>query len=214
MKSVTKSGDGGKLVAVELRNGQPMVSSLTIAEIFQRRHDRVIARVREINLPVFWDVYRDAKGEDRPMFYAAEREALIMMPYLGGRKSIDGQTRLVDAYLAYHHAAEKKQATWQGAREDAILSFTGMSATLADVRTSQGKPTRPYHFSSEARLINFALTGQFGRLSRGTLSAVDLKLLAELQRVNAMRIAQDQPYAARKAALIERAGRGRLLGAA
>lgn len=58
---------GQSLVTVQIRHGKPMVSSLTIAEVFGRRHDRVIARARELGLPVFWESYINSRVNIGPL---------------------------------------------------------------------------------------------------------------------------------------------------
>ena len=196
---------GQSLVTVQMRHGKPMVSSLTIAEVFGRRHDRVIARARELGLPVFWESYVNAQGKDQPMFWAAEREALIMMPFLGGRQSMEGQTRLVDAYLAYHRQAEsRKEPEWQLIRDETKVGFKWMNETLQEARAAIGKETKAHHFSNEARMINAVLAGKACKLDRNSLSASDLALMADLQRLNAVLIGQNMPYKERKAVLMDR----------
>ena len=197
---------GQSLVTVQMRHGKPMVSSMTIAEVFGRRHDKVLGRVRELGLPVIWETYTDSQGRSQPMFWAAEREALIMMPFLGGRQSMDGQTRLVDAYLAYHRQAEsRKEPEWQLIRDETKVGFKWMNDTLKEIRESAGKATQSHHYQNEARMINAVLAGKHGKLDRNTLSSADLVLMAELQRLNAVLIGQNLPYQDRKAILMDRA---------
>lgn len=194
---------------IEVRNGRPMVSSLVIAELFDRRHDHVLRSIRtivvdQLNLPIHEEIYRDPRGRDQPVYWLDERAALIVMPYLGGRQALDGQTKLVDAYLAYHHAAERRNdREWKAVRDETKLGFRWMNENLVDRRRANGKETRSHHFQNEARLINSVLSGRFVGLDRESLSSSDLSLMAELQRINAMLIAQDMPYRNRKEVLMD-----------
>ena len=191
---------------IEVRRGKAMVSSLKIAELFERRHDRVLARVRELGLPVFWETYPDSQGREQTMFWADETEALIMMPFLGGKKSLEGQTKLVHAYQALHReVAKRKEPEWQLIRDETKVGFKWMSATLKETREAAGKETKSHHFQNEARMINAVLAGKHGKLDRDTLSASDLVMMGELQRLNAVLIGQNLPYQNRKTILMDRA---------
>lgn len=63
---------------VELHHGQPMVSSRTIAELFERRHDHVlrsIRRVKEANsrLPIREETSFDSQGREQRLVRLAIR---------------------------------------------------------------------------------------------------------------------------------------------
>ena len=62
------------------------MTSLEIARLTGKRHDNVVRDIREIlhqldegNALKFEDVYKDAKGEKRPMFALPERELMILL---------------------------------------------------------------------------------------------------------------------------------------
>jgi len=196
------------VVAVEIRYGKPMVSSMTIAAIFDRRHDNVMKNIRKLGLLHLEGTYTDSQNKERPMLWLGERESLILMPYLGGRKPLEGQTKLVDAYLAYHQMAERQaDPQWQAIRDETKVGFKWMSATLKETREAAGKATQPHHFQTEAKMINAVLSGKHGKLDRATLSASDLVMMADLQRLNAVLIGQNLAYQDRKAVLMDRATR-------
>lgn len=88
-------------------------------------------------------------------------------------------------------------------RHQASASYKLMSDVLQLKRTEQGKETKFYHFANEARLINFALTGQFTALDRETLSTDELNVLAMLEERNALMIAAEVKYEVRKQSLEE-----------
>lgn len=192
-------------ITIEIRGGKPMVSSLMIADIFQRRHDNVLKHIRRLGLLHLEESYLNKQGKEQPVYWLHERESLILMPFLGGRKSLEGQTKLVDAYLAHHRAAEKRTGPeWKAIRDKTKVGFKWMTETLREVREAQGKTTSEYHYSNEARLISMVLSGAGSKLDRDSLSASDLDAVADLQRVNAILIAQNVPYQERKAALSQR----------
>ncbi|MDQ5911548.1 MAG: hypothetical protein QG599_3646 [Pseudomonadota bacterium] len=90
---------------------------------------------------------------------------------------------------------------WQQQRIESRVEFRLMNATLQMVRADQGKDTAAHHYSNEARLINFALTGEFKPLDRTALNAADLALLAKLELKNTVLIGCKVDYADRKTAL-------------
>jgi len=83
-------------------------------------------------------------------------------------------------------------------RHEAAASFKVMQDMLHDVRNGNGKITKPYHYSNEARLINYALTGEFGRVDRDTLPAHELDALALLEKKNTVLLGRCVDYKDRK----------------
>lgn len=188
---------------VQTKRGKAMVSSLMIAELFDRRHDSVLRTIRNKGLRSNAETYVDDQGREYPVFWLAEREALILMPFLGGRRALEGQTKLVDAFLALHKAAERRtEPEWKAIRDKTKVGFEWMSDMLLEQRTAAGKETKPYHYMNEAKLINAALNdGRYEAVDREQLSEDWLGLVAELQRRNASLIAQGMSYANRKVEL-------------
>lgn len=76
-----------------------------------------------------------------------------------------------------------------------------MSAVLQEVRAEDGKETKMYHYANEARLVNWALTGEFCAIDRDTLSSKDLDLLGALEVKDIALIGRGRTYEERKAAL-------------
>jgi hypothetical protein len=69
---------------------------------------------------------------------------------------------------------------------------------LKMVRESMGKGTESHHYSNEARLVNWALSGEFKGLDRDLMPMQDLDLLAHLQERNAVLITRGLSYEQRK----------------
>lgn len=86
-------------------------------------------------------------------------------------------------------------------RQEAAASFRVMSQIVKLARERQGKPISRHHFINEARLVAWALTGQFAPLDRTSLSANDLALLIALEERNAVLVGAQLGYADRKQAL-------------
>jgi Rha family phage regulatory protein len=88
-------------------HGEIVTDSVTISDEFGRRHDNVLASIRSlvsdgtISLLNFKEIeYRDSRGKMQPCIELTEAGALIAMPFIGGKKSKEGQVRLVNSFLA------------------------------------------------------------------------------------------------------------------
>lgn len=77
---------------------------------------------------------------------------------------------------------------WKRLRHEAASSNRVMNAVLQLHRQMQGKPSAQHHFINEAKLVNWALTGEFQGLNRERLSAGELDLLAKLEERNTVLI--------------------------
>lgn len=122
--------------------------------------------------------------------------AVVFARWLDIRFAIwcDRQVRQIIAGNHPHYDHKK-------ARSEAASSFKVMNEALRLVREAQNKASAPYHYSNEARLINFALVGKSAGLDRESLSVEDLSILAKIEIRNAVMIGQGFDYATRKAAL-------------
>lgn len=87
---------------------------------------------------------------------------------------------------------------WRKLRHQSASSFKVANDILKLVRADQGKSTESHHFSNEARLVNWALAGEFKGLDRDSMSTSDLALLAHLEERNAVLIGRGASYDQRK----------------
>lgn len=103
----------------------------------------------------------------------------------------------IDSLLRGNHPIFDKRRL----RHQAAATYKAISAVLQLSRQQQGKETKPHHYMNEARLINWAMTGQFTGLDRDTLSYDELDLLAELEAQDLILIGSQCTYEQRKTAL-------------
>ena len=87
---------------------------------------------------------------------------------------------------------------WKKLRHEASASYKVIGQILQMTRQRLGKSCTPHHFSNEARLINWTLTGAFGKVDRDGLSSGDLDLLAKLESMNTVLIGCAASYDERK----------------
>lgn len=86
-------------------------------------------------------------------------------------------------------------------RHQTASTYKAVTTLLKRSREQQGKETKPHHYTNEARLINWAITGQFTGLDRDSLSYEELDLLAELEAQDLILIGSQCNYDERKKAL-------------
>lgn len=81
--------------------GDLFVSSLSIADVFGRKHSHVLASIDKLSTRygIVPSEYKDLSGKTNKMFMLTERQFLKVMPFIGGEKSIDGQDKLVDEFM-------------------------------------------------------------------------------------------------------------------
>lgn len=103
----------------------------------------------------------------------------------------------IDSLLRGNHPIFDKRRL----RHQAAATYKAVSAVLQLSRQQQGKETKPHHYMNEARLINWAITGQFTGLDRDALSYDELDLLAELEAQDLILIGSQCTYDQRKTAL-------------
>lgn len=211
---------------IRLVKGSPVVSSLVIAEEFGRRHDNVIQTIRSlieskhIGLLEFKESsYINKQNKKQPCIELNEKGFLIAMPFIGGRKSKDGQVRLVELFLEMRSQLEQLRQTRELAKEE----YRPMTDAIKFDREVQGKNINPYHFSNEADLINRVALGMtsakfkiFHEIDtkesiRDYLTPCQLKCIADLQRANTTYILDKISFEDRKKKLTDRYRRLHLL---
>lgn len=126
---------------VFIDKGELKTNSVVLAKLFERPHKHVMESIRSlestghlVNGSEFWLVkFTDLKGEKRPMFELTERGILIAMPFIGGKKSRDGQVVLVDAFLQMRDLLEDHHGQLQKELQDFELEcrYSKERASLA-----------------------------------------------------------------------------------
>lgn len=112
-----KSSRGKGEVEIALVNGMPVVSSLKVAEHFQKRHDHVLASIREIvaNTPESFTApnfraseYTDSTGRRLPAFdLSRDAFALVIMGFTGSEALI-WKIRYIEAFNAMENTIQKQ----------------------------------------------------------------------------------------------------------
>lgn len=98
---------------------------------------------------------------------------------------------------------------WSRQRHMAAASYKVMTMATKEAREHAGKTCATHHYTNEARLVNWALSGKFCGLDRDAMSLADLDLLGRLEVRNTLLIARGLEYEQRKSDLNEQASHWR-----
>lgn len=197
-------------------HGQDLfVDTNIMAQLFDRPHRnlmRDIARltadgvINTLNLERI--SYRDSRGREQTGYRLPERDAMVLMPFLGGKKSAQGQAKLVDEFMRMRSelrriASRKADPMLQLALRNKCATATLMTDCLVESRTAIGKETKPHHFGNEHSLCNWVLSGCYAHVEDSELNQQDLMRLANIRKRNTVLIVQGISYQRRKDALRE-----------
>ena len=179
-----------------------VTTSRVLADKFGKRHDNVLQKIGGLKkrspdvftrLKIKGSTYIDDSGK-RNKEYLLNRDAFLWFAMsFTGKRADKFRADFIDAFNAMEE--------WIKTRLKNSLEYQVMSETLYEVRHLHGKETKAHHYSNEARLINWALTGKFTSLDRASLPADDLDLLLDLQKRNSVLIGAGMPYQDRKESL-------------
>ena len=111
---------------VFIKNNKLPTNSLVLAGEFGRNHKDVLKSIRSLEdtghfisgrefSPTY---YVDVQAKERPMYELTERGFLIAMPFIGGKKSRDGQVKLVDAFLTMRDQLQNRTMIMQKELQD------------------------------------------------------------------------------------------------
>jgi Rha family phage regulatory protein len=193
---------------IEIDHGKPMVSSLTIANEFGRTHKNVLQSIDNLikegtltGLGFKPSEYIDESGKANRMYLLDERSSLIAMPFIGGKKAKEGQSRLVDAYLFYRDNFKDppRKGIVQAKRDAHLIAMD----SLIEFRASIGKETGTVQFMSENKMMNWVVTGKFEKAEEGSLSNEEITVLEKVRLQNACMIDAGLSYDERKAGLVK-----------
>lgn len=198
-------------IVLKKANGETFTTSILLAEKFGKRHKAVLRKIENLpkddfNRRNFVPVkYTDAKGEDRKM-YEITRDGFsyIAMGFTGEEAHI-WKVKFIEAFNKMErHLRNMLKKEWIEHRAEAALEYKMMARTLQEVRKLDGKSTQHFHFSNEAKLVNWALTGEFKKVDRDGLNDQELKVLVELEAYNAVLLGARHDRDTRKALLKNR----------
>lgn len=187
---------------VMLENEQVITTSLKVAEVFEKRHDRVLRAIENAisNLPKNGDVekaffktnYVDDKGEKRPMYFLNRDAFTFVAMGFTGEKAAEWKWKYIQAFNAMERKliellAERKSAEWLEVRKSTKLTFKKMTdaikQTVLPIMEREGASENGKKFVYKNYAT--ALQKAFG-VEQGKRDELPLGLLYELDKGQSM----------------------------
>lgn len=177
---------------VFLRDKQALTDSLTVAEMFGKRHDRVLRAIDNLveTLP---------KNEERKMFMVSRRKAddgqfhrlflmnrdgfsLLVMGFTG-KKAMEWKLKYIDAFNKMERVISEKQTTaWIETRQQGILvrkDETNVIQKLVEYAKEQGSEHSEMLYLTYTKLAN----KMSGITNRDTATNTQLNDLSTMERL-------------------------------
>lgn len=153
---------------IKIDNGQPMVSSVTVACEFGRQHKNVLQTLDSLiadgtltELEFKPSQYVDDSGKSNRCFDLDEDGFLIAMPFIGGKQARQGQRKLVKEFGKLRRAMVRKAETaWQQARlegKDARKHEVDTIAAFVEYATAQGSSNARHYYANVTKMTYKAL---------------------------------------------------------
>jgi prophage antirepressor-like protein len=157
------------------------------------------------HIPEQWKGVRSVRtpGGSQRMAVLSEQGLYFFLGRSDKPKALPFQMWLAGDVVPSIRKTGQYKADWHKERHASAASFKVLTAMLQLKRELEGKETKPHHYINEAKLINWAITGQFTDLDRDNLDKHELNLLARLEERSACLIAMSMSYPLRKQALKE-----------
>jgi len=198
-------------LAIVQAHGQSLfVDTDVMAGLFDRPHRNLMRDIAKLTADGIINTlnlerisYLDSRGRDQSGYRLPERDAMILMPFLGGKKSAQGQAKLVDEFMRMRSelrriASRKTDPVLQLALKSKNATAALMTDCLVEARAALGKDTKPHHFSNEHSMCNWILSGGYGQVDDADLDKKDFTRLTGIRRRNAVLIVQGMSYQKRK----------------
>lgn len=200
--------------------GQPVTDSLKVAEHFKKKHFNVLRAYDNLPKDDFNRLnfeladFVDKNGDPRRMIRMTWKGFSMLAMGFTGKEAYVWKQQFLDAFEAMGQEIDRRRETIADPpRRDLITDKRRSGSLMCDVfkelRDEAGKDTKPFHYGTEYKLCNWALTGEFKPLDESSLSNADAELLRKIRARNTSLIEAEIDYPERKARLAQYAIRQR-----
>jgi Rha family phage regulatory protein len=182
------------------------IDSRSIATEFGRRHDNVLQTLKQlideniISFLEFKECSYSKNGRVFPCYELTEKGFFIAMPFIGGRKSKEGQVRLVNEFFKLRkqleqQMAEKAKLSYQAVRcsgKDARMLLTDAIQAFVNYARSSGSQNADRYYSIITNTIyrSFLIIEPKTENVRELLTTVQLSTLQTAELIAAGALAQ------------------------
>lgn len=186
---------------VTVTRAAPTTTSIVVAGLFARPHKNVLQSLDGLIADGTIDrldfkpiSYFDEMNREQRAYQLSERAALISMPFIGGKKSREGQRILVDAFFAARDEINRLRRMhaspdWQQARiegQTARKAETDVISAFVQYAIQQGSRSAGCYYrciTKETNRALFFVKSAVGKDFRSGLSAQQLASVAMAERI-------------------------------
>lgn len=173
------------------RKDEAVTDSLTVAEYFQKRHDRVLRAIENLleGLPkngvsyFIKSSYTDASGKGNLMYLMNRDGFSLLAMGFTGKRALQWKLKYIEAFNAMEKAlTERKSEQYINARQNGMLtrkSETDMLKKLVDYAKEQGSENANMLYVTYTKLVN-KLVGVKTRSEADTMQLLDLMYLERI----------------------------------
>ncbi|MEM7209554.1 MAG: Rha family transcriptional regulator [Pseudomonadota bacterium] len=186
-------------------SGEAFTTSILIAEKFGKRHDTVLRKIQNLPQDDFThrnfavSEYVDESGRKNKVYEISRDGFAILAMRFTGNKAYEWQKKFLSAFNKMEdHLQKVMQEGWLEGRTECAIEYKLMSRTIDEVRKLNGKETKWFHYANEAKLVNWAMTGEYKGVDRDSLDADELAILTNLEMYNTVLIGVQLDREARK----------------
>ncbi len=201
-----------QLTLVEKVKTELRVSSFSLASELGIEHPSLIKVIKQYKTDfeefgiIGFEIRKlNRRGRPAKFVYLNEDQSYFALTLSDNTiNSVRLKKKLTKEFSAYRKIA-KRQASdkWIERRTEAAIEYRVMSSTLQEKRKLEGKATKHFHYANEAKLVNFAMIGEFSGINRKMLSQSELHILTQLEIKNAVMIGAGLDRKTRKATLVD-----------
>jgi Rha family phage regulatory protein len=141
-----------------------VTDSLTVAENFKKRHDRVVRKIENLinddekDLLIFGEIsYQDSYGRNQKKYIMDRKSFSILCMSFSGKKALNWKMKFYDAFEAMeNHILQKKNLSWQQDRLEGKLDrreLTDAIKKLVTLAENSGSNNADRYYESISKLI-------------------------------------------------------------
>lgn len=215
----------GEGLFAEKKNGQAMIDSRTVAEVFEKEHKNVLRDIKNLDCsPEFTalnfepSTYKDKSGKKNPCYNMTKDGFVFLVMGFTGAKAAEFKEK----YIAAFNAMESHIRQFYAYREE----YPEYTDAIKEHYEREGKTSR-FAYSNEADMINKIVLGMTAREFKAVneidehvnsirpyLEKKQIHMIHLLQSIDIAYLGMDIPYKARKEMLEAYAiGKGWNIGA-
>ncbi len=196
-------------------NGNIRVSSVEIAEKFNKKHDSVLKAIRNLECSkefgnVNFDAteYKTSQNKKLPCYNITEKGFMFLVMGFTGKEAAEWKEKFINAFeVMNNYIVEEEQRKL--IREQSAMNAPEMTDALLSHRNDLGKKTKPFHYSNEFNMINRIILGVVKKKwceeegiskenFRDSLTPAQIEAVENLQTANTVLIETGTEYKKRK----------------